>query len=99
VKKLQEYGPIGEANVFYWFQNRKSRTKNKHKQRNIILNLAKSKNKNSTAPNNNNCIISAQTITTPLNDNVSRNQNLATDYFHTPIETDCCNIPNSNLSI
>ncbi|CAJ2678730.1 unnamed protein product [Trifolium pratense] len=76
-EQLQEYGPIGEANVFYWFQNRKSRSKNKHR------NFAKRKNKNSVPPNNNS-IISAQTIT---NDNVSGNQNLATDYFHTPIET------------
>ena len=29
--QLQEYGPVGDANVFYWFQNRKSR--NKHKLR------------------------------------------------------------------
>ncbi|ESQ39735.1 hypothetical protein EUTSA_v10001099mg, partial [Eutrema salsugineum] len=27
--RLQEYGQIGEANVFYWFQNRKSRAKHK----------------------------------------------------------------------
>ncbi|KAF0927202.1 hypothetical protein E2562_031004 [Oryza meyeriana var. granulata] len=27
--QLQEYGQVGDANVFYWFQNRKSRTKNK----------------------------------------------------------------------
>ncbi|OEL29047.1 WUSCHEL-related homeobox 12 [Dichanthelium oligosanthes] len=27
--QLQEYGPVGDANVFYWFQNRKSRTKHK----------------------------------------------------------------------
>nr|ANC94891.1 WUSCHEL homeobox protein [Pinus taeda] len=25
--QLQEFGQVGEANVFYWFQNRKSRTK------------------------------------------------------------------------
>ncbi|XP_074267353.1 WUSCHEL-related homeobox 8-like [Silene latifolia] len=29
--QLQEYGNVGDANVFYWFQNRKSRSK--HKQR------------------------------------------------------------------
>ncbi|MCL7023313.1 hypothetical protein MKW94_013510 [Papaver nudicaule] len=29
--QLQEYGQVGDANVFYWFQNRKSRSK--HKQR------------------------------------------------------------------
>ncbi|KAL6845321.1 hypothetical protein ACP4OV_024816 [Aristida adscensionis] len=27
--RLQEYGPVGDANVFYWFQNRKSRSKNR----------------------------------------------------------------------
>ncbi|KAF5729138.1 WOX9b [Tripterygium wilfordii] len=27
--KLQEYGQVGDANVFYWFQNRKSRSKHK----------------------------------------------------------------------
>ncbi|VAH62490.1 hypothetical protein VPH35_044976 [Triticum aestivum] len=27
--RLQEYGPVGDSNVFYWFQNRKSRSKNK----------------------------------------------------------------------
>ncbi|CAO1948046.1 unnamed protein product [Urochloa humidicola] len=28
-QRLQEYGNVGDANVFYWFQNRKSRSKNK----------------------------------------------------------------------
>jgi hypothetical protein len=27
--QLNEYGPVGDANVFYWFQNRKSRIKHK----------------------------------------------------------------------
>ncbi|KAF8716198.1 hypothetical protein HU200_026475 [Digitaria exilis] len=27
--QLQEHGPVADANVFYWFQNRKSRTKHK----------------------------------------------------------------------
>ncbi|XP_057791332.1 WUSCHEL-related homeobox 9-like [Salvia miltiorrhiza] len=31
--QLQEFGHVGDANVFYWFQNRKSRSK--HKLRNI----------------------------------------------------------------
>ncbi|CAJ2673803.1 unnamed protein product [Trifolium pratense] len=31
--QLQEFGPVGESNVFYWFQNQKSRNKDKHKQR------------------------------------------------------------------
>jgi len=25
--QLQEFGQVGDANIFYWFQNRKSRTK------------------------------------------------------------------------
>ncbi|XP_043699650.1 WUSCHEL-related homeobox 9-like [Telopea speciosissima] len=31
--QLQEYGQVGDTNVFYWFQNRKSRSK--HKQRHL----------------------------------------------------------------
>ncbi|XP_022721102.1 WUSCHEL-related homeobox 9-like [Durio zibethinus] len=31
--QLQDYSQVGDANVFYWFQNRKSRSK--HKQRNL----------------------------------------------------------------
>ncbi|KAG6535418.1 hypothetical protein ZIOFF_000390 [Zingiber officinale] len=34
--QLQEFGPVGDANVFYWFQNRKSRSKNKHGNRNHL---------------------------------------------------------------
>ncbi|MFS8023122.1 putative transcription factor homeobox-WOX family [Helianthus anomalus] len=30
--RLQEYGQVGDANVFYWFQNRKSRSKYKNRQ-------------------------------------------------------------------
>ncbi|XP_076955968.1 WUSCHEL-related homeobox 9-like [Bidens hawaiensis] len=29
--RLQEHGPVGDANVFYWFQNRKSRSKHKNR--------------------------------------------------------------------
>ncbi|KAJ4981369.1 hypothetical protein NE237_032206 [Protea cynaroides] len=44
--QLQEYGQVGDANVFYWFQNRKSRSK--HKQR--YLQTAKSPVQTVTAP-------------------------------------------------
>ncbi|XP_004295604.1 PREDICTED: WUSCHEL-related homeobox 9-like [Fragaria vesca subsp. vesca] len=30
--QLQEYGQVVDANVFYWFQNRKSRSKHKHRR-------------------------------------------------------------------
>ncbi|XP_074341660.1 WUSCHEL-related homeobox 9-like [Apium graveolens] len=36
--QLQEYGQVGDANVFYWFQNRKSRSKQKQQQRNTKSN-------------------------------------------------------------
>ncbi|CAJ1961822.1 unnamed protein product [Sphenostylis stenocarpa] len=38
--QLQEYGQVGDANVFYWFQNRKSRSKHK------LRHLQNSKNQN-----------------------------------------------------
>ncbi|KAK7412410.1 hypothetical protein VNO78_03869 [Psophocarpus tetragonolobus] len=38
--QLQEYGQVGDANVFYWFQNRKSRSKHK------LRHLQNSKNTN-----------------------------------------------------
>ena len=37
---MQEYGQVGDANVFYWFQNRKSRSKHK------LRHLQNSKNQN-----------------------------------------------------
>lgn len=41
--QLQEYGQVGDANVFYWFQNRKSRSK--HKLRHL-QNQNKNQNQN-----------------------------------------------------
>ncbi|XP_075488908.1 WUSCHEL-related homeobox 8-like [Primulina tabacum] len=43
--QLQEYGQVGDANVFYWFQNRKSRSKHKQRQQQSI-----SKSKKQQAP-------------------------------------------------
>jgi hypothetical protein len=28
-EQIQEFGQVGDANVFYWFQNHKSRSKQK----------------------------------------------------------------------
>ncbi|KAI3456205.1 hypothetical protein Pfo_012868 [Paulownia fortunei] len=44
--QLQEYGQVGDANVFYWFQNRKSRSKHKQRQ----LQNAKSQPLHTTTP-------------------------------------------------
>ncbi|GAA0173838.1 homeodomain transcription factor [Lithospermum erythrorhizon] len=48
--QLQEYGQVGDANVFYWFQNRKSRSK--HKQRQLQSKQAQSNQQphNSSSP-------------------------------------------------
>ncbi|MQL80606.1 hypothetical protein Taro_013065 [Colocasia esculenta] len=40
-KSEPEYGQVGDANVFYWFQNRKSRSK--HKQRHLQSTRAQSR--------------------------------------------------------
>ncbi|PHT89969.1 WUSCHEL-related homeobox 9 [Capsicum annuum] len=47
--RLQEYGQVGDANVFYWFQNRKSRSK--HKQRHLQA-KAQQQNNSQAAPSN-----------------------------------------------
>lgn len=31
-KLLEKFGPVGDANVFYWFQNRRSRSRRRQKQ-------------------------------------------------------------------
>ncbi|XP_055805647.1 WUSCHEL-related homeobox 9-like [Solanum dulcamara] len=46
--KLQEYGQVGDANVFYWFQNRKSRSK--HKQRHLQAKAQQQQNNSSHQP-------------------------------------------------
>ncbi|CAI9087351.1 OLC1v1021403C1 [Oldenlandia corymbosa var. corymbosa] len=51
--QLQEYGQVGDANVFYWFQNRKSRSKHKQ-QRQLQSNLNKTSYLNNNNNNNNN---------------------------------------------
>ncbi|KAK2402483.1 WUSCHEL-related homeobox [Trifolium repens] len=114
-ERLQEYGPVGEINVFYWFQNRKARI-NKQTQPNNIPRKRKSKNSAAqtiTIPYNSfsssssyyqnaspNEIVVPNNVEFPTNngvvnltndspnDTIFGNQNLATDYFHTPIQTD-----------
>lgn len=46
--QLQEFGQVGDANVFYWFQNRKSRSK--HKQRHLQNSKQQSQQTPTTAP-------------------------------------------------
>ncbi|OIV93232.1 hypothetical protein TanjilG_27411 [Lupinus angustifolius] len=77
--QLQEYGQVGDANVFYWFQNRKSRSKNK------LRNLQNSKNQTTQqAPQQN--LASISQITAPSSSSSSektspKNQILPTKGF------------------
>ncbi|CAA7406149.1 unnamed protein product [Spirodela intermedia] len=36
-KLLQNFGPVGDANVFYWFQNRRSRSRRRQRQMQATL--------------------------------------------------------------
>ncbi|KAK2447371.1 WUSCHEL-related homeobox [Trifolium repens] len=71
--QLQEYGQVGDANVFYWFQNRKSRSK--HKLRHLQNQNSKNQNQNlqnqnlqnqnqEHPPQHNNSVSSLSQITT-----------------------------------
>lgn len=60
--QLQEYGQVGDANVFYWFQNRKSRSK--HKLRHLH-NSSKTKQNNPEAHQNSASNDSLPQITAP----------------------------------
>ncbi|XWS18461.1 hypothetical protein CRYUN_Cryun32bG0045500 [Craigia yunnanensis] len=59
--QLQEYGQVGDANVFYWFQNRKSRSK--HKLRNLQNSKQQSQQNQQTQQTP--PVINITTITTP----------------------------------
>ncbi|XP_056175691.1 WUSCHEL-related homeobox 9 isoform X2 [Syzygium oleosum] len=52
--QLQEYGQVGDANVFYWFQNRKSRSKHKlrHLQTSKQQRQQQNQNTNTNTSNN-----------------------------------------------
>lgn len=85
--QLQEYGQVGDANVFYWFQNRKSRSK--HKQRHLQNNNSKlqspgSQTHDPTPP------LPAVTVpnstTTPSSSSSSSSDKSTTNY--SPISTD-----------
>ncbi|KAK1326860.1 WUSCHEL-related homeobox 8 [Acorus calamus] len=45
--QLQQFGQVGDANVFYWFQNRKSRSKHKNCHRKITTTSSSSSSSSS----------------------------------------------------
>ncbi|GMI93462.1 hypothetical protein HRI_003015500 [Hibiscus trionum] len=76
--QLQEYGQVGDANVFYWFQNRKSRTKPK------LRNPQQQSNK--TSPEN-----ADKTTIIDVSDSPSGSVNQT--YFHHQPQTEFLNEP------
>jgi len=62
-EQLQEFGQVGDANVFYWFQNRKSRSK----QKNRFIHNKKRETQQNCAPYNS----LPQTLTSPPNSSSS----------------------------
>ncbi|CAJ1939200.1 unnamed protein product [Sphenostylis stenocarpa] len=71
--QLQEYGQVGDANVFYWFQNRKSRSKHK------LRHIQNSKNQNTeTQPNS----VSLSQITPPSSSSSSSDKSSSKELVH-----------------
>ncbi|XP_024031505.1 WUSCHEL-related homeobox 9 isoform X1 [Morus notabilis] len=62
--QLQEYGQVGDANVFYWFQNRKSRSKHKLRHLQNSKQQQQQQNIHQILPNNSNNITTINTTTT-----------------------------------
>nr|KYP33525.1 WUSCHEL-related homeobox 9 [Cajanus cajan] len=71
--QLQEYGQVGDANVFYWFQNRKSRSKHK------LRHLQNSKNKNAEAHQN---AVSLPQMTPPSSSSSSSEKSSPKKFMH-----------------
>ncbi|XP_042503229.1 WUSCHEL-related homeobox 9 [Macadamia integrifolia] len=66
--QLQEYGQVGDANVFYWFQNRKSRSKHKQRHLQSVNVLAQS------APTTTGLPLTVQTIAAPSSSSSSSSE-------------------------
>ncbi|XP_014506392.1 WUSCHEL-related homeobox 9-like [Vigna radiata var. radiata] len=71
--QLQEYGQVGDANVFYWFQNRKSRSKNK------LRHIQNSKNHNTETQAN---LLSLSQIIPPSTSSSSSDKSSSKELVH-----------------
>ncbi|KAK7271118.1 hypothetical protein RJT34_26756 [Clitoria ternatea] len=58
-KLLEKFGTVGDANVFYWFQNRRSRSRRRQRQIQATLNQVGGANNNTTPfyHQNNHCLV------------------------------------------
>ncbi|XVE88139.1 hypothetical protein DITRI_Ditri19aG0044000 [Diplodiscus trichospermus] len=92
--QLQEYGQVGDANVFYWFQNRKSRIKHK------LRNLQNSKQHSHQTPP----ITNITTITAPCSSSSSSDKsspegaNQSTLSLSSPNVIDVSNSPTASVN-
>ncbi|KAG5516971.1 hypothetical protein RHGRI_037643 [Rhododendron griersonianum] len=75
--QLQEFGQVGDANVFYWFQNRKSRSKHKQQQRHLQTTTGTS-NKQPQQQQNSPTTNSATTTTAPSSSSSSSDKSSPT---------------------
>ncbi|XP_027770354.1 WUSCHEL-related homeobox 9-like isoform X2 [Solanum pennellii] len=89
--KLQEYGQVGDANVFYWFQNRKSRSK--HKQRHL-----QAKAQQQQQHNNNNNSSHQPIITSSSSSSDKSSPNSLTFSIGTSNVMDLLNSPTSSVN-
>ncbi|KAG6638731.1 WUSCHEL-related homeobox 8-like isoform X1 [Carya illinoinensis] len=97
--QLQEYGQVGDANVFYWFQNRKSRSKHK------LRHLQNSKNQSQHTQNNLPIISLAAAINAPSSSSASSEksspkapQMMTTSKGAFPNVTDASNSPTASVN-
>ncbi|KAL1537824.1 WUSCHEL-related homeobox 9-like isoform X3 [Salvia divinorum] len=87
--KLQEYGQVGDANVFYWFQNRKSRSK--HKQRRLQTSTASPSPSSSSSDKSSGEKSISVSVTDLINSpTASVNQPILAEPFHFPAGQEIC---------
>ncbi|XP_042031084.1 WUSCHEL-related homeobox 9-like [Salvia splendens] len=86
--RLQEYGQVGDANVFYWFQNRKSRSK--RKQRRLQTSTAPSPSSSSSDKSSGEKSISVSVTDLINSPTASVNQPILAEPFHFPAGQGVC---------
>ncbi|KAK3433047.1 hypothetical protein EUGRSUZ_D00577 [Eucalyptus grandis] len=96
--QLQEYGQVGDANVFYWFQNRKSRSKHKLRHLQTSKQQKQQQNQNTNTSSNNqnfNPITSSMspTVTAPNSSSSSSSSDRTSPTGHQGVST--CGFPQS----
>lgn len=85
--QLQEYGQVGDANVFYWFQNRKSRSK--HKLRHL---------QNSKTQNNPPAVTAAAAAPSSSSSSSSEKSSPKPHYKNTTTTTTSMGFPNVSVN-